>query len=207
MKKMLIAMVVCLFVLGINATANAVVLIPNTSVATTGASVPAGTFVTSITTAFAASSGAWSGSVTENVYLNATGYLFVYQWSNDPGSLDAIARMTASNYTGFLTDADAVATGLQDEPHFMSRSAGGNSIGFAHSQGTTDQGVLPGTTTAQEWIQTNAQYYGPGFVDFIDGGVAEIKLFGPAVPEPASASLLGLGLLGFVGALRRKFIA
>lgn len=203
MKKLLITALMGLFLLGVTSTAKAIVLAPGGGpIGPTGAAVPLGGFVTTITQPIAYDNIA--GSVTQNVYLNGAGYLFEYQFTNfpSPASINAIWRMTATNYSGFTTDVDAQAgTGVM--PIWLDRSLAGDSVGFQFFAFGGGSGIVPGSTSAKLWIQTNAQYYGLGTANFINGGVTSVPMFGPAIPEPASMMLLGFGVLGLFG-LKRK---
>lgn len=202
MKKIFIAALVSFFVLGISATAKAVVLVPGSIAGPAGLPVPGGAFIATITQPVAYD--AISGSITQNVYLNATGYLFEYTFTNFPfpTSQNAVWRITATNYAGFWTDVDASPAAGGVMPIWLDRSLVGDSVGFQFF-GSGGVGILPGTRTAKLWIQTNAQYYGLGTGHFIDGGTKDVTLYGPAVPEPVSMLLLGMGILGLFG-LKRK---
>jgi len=215
MKKLLITALVCLFVCGISTTAKATVLTAGTSAPITPAYPTLGSFVTTISQPFTYDS--INGIVTQDIYSNPTGLLFLYQVQNLNTSLGAPARMTVTNYAGFTTDADAylgselgasiplnMVVGA-DLAHFVSRDLTSNSLGYQFAQNApiNDPGLMPNTTSGIMWIQTNAQFYGPGVANFINGGIVDVPVYGPVVPEPATMMLLGMGILGVFG-LRRK---
>lgn len=201
--KVLVATMVCLLVLSVSGTAKAVVLAPGGSVVPTGAGPSPSVFVTTTGDLFFAN-GFYSGKVKQDVYLNATGYLFVYRADNFAVSSDYITRMTTTDFTGFTTDVDAFVPG--DIPDSITRNPSGSTVGFQfNGGGAGDFGLSPGSTSATMWIQTSAKYYGPGTVTFQNGAVEAISAYGPAIPEPASMLLMGAGVLGMFS-LRRKTV-
>jgi hypothetical protein len=129
---------------------------------------------------------------------------FTYLLVNNPGTLGQLGRLTASGYAGFLIDSSfqTPLAGLQ--PTLNDRSLGlGDVVGFSFIGGPLGLGtLLPGQTSALLVVQTNAPDYVPSFVSVIDGGVTSVSSFAPAIPEPATMGLLGLGLMTVV--LRHK---
>ncbi|MDD5565772.1 MAG: PEP-CTERM sorting domain-containing protein [Candidatus Omnitrophica bacterium] len=206
MKRLLITALVCLFTLGATSTAKAVVLGPDGFAWTVGnAPTDWGTLITSINLPIDYDN--ILGEVTQGVFLNDVGYLFAYQFENyNEGSINAIKRMTATDFTGFYTDVDAFLSEEESGeilPLWLDRSTAGDSVGFQFF-GPGGTAVGPGSTSAILWIQTNAKLYAAGTAHFINGGTEDIRLYGPAVPEPTSMLLFGMGVLGLIGLGRKK---
>lgn len=206
MKKLLLTLLIGLCVLGMSSPAMAVIIPPSTT--STGAAVPISVGQTpilpvlniSFTGINAANQTKFSGLLTQEVYSNATGLLFVYKFSNDPspaGTIrDNIYSLTTTDFSGFITDVDAEG----QAGDWTLRRTSSSTVGFDNLQG----GVTPGSTTQWLWIQTNAKSYTMGTTNLIDGATATVNTYAPATPEPSSLMLLGMGILGLFGLGRRK---
>ncbi len=135
---------------------------------------------------------------------------FLYAVGNDATSLDSIQRVTASLFGGFMTDVGVtpsracfsnMGTFPGNAPMSVDRSLDGNTVGWNWAIGA---GLDPGFCGPVLIIQTNATAYTAGHLSIIDSGVATVDSYAPMVPEPGSMMLLGTGLLGLAGIVRRK---
>ena len=169
--------------------------------------------------AFTANSGTFSGTLEEWVVqdLNTGGLDFLYQVVNSSGSTDAIEHMSVTGYSGYTTDVG-----------FCSNAGGGGAFPcdsplggsgtlapsfIVHSSGSVvdfsflNAGIAPGVQTYDLVIKTNAEYYGSGTANLIDGGVTSLTTYAPttATPEPASTGLFLGGLFGVGLFVARKF--
>ncbi|MCX5699813.1 MAG: PEP-CTERM sorting domain-containing protein [Candidatus Omnitrophica bacterium] len=208
MKKLLLTVIIGLCVLGISAPAMAVVIPPGAL--STGAAAPIAPgqlpimelLNISFTGLNAKGETAFSGLLTQKVYSNSTGLLFTYQFSNDAapaGSVrDNITTLTTTDFSGFTTDVDA-----ETSTNWNIRRTSASTVGFDFIAGGAN-GITPGTSSHLLWIQTNAPSYTWGSTNLIDGGVATVKTYSPATPEPSSLMLLGMGILGLFGLGKKK---
>ena len=197
--------------LSVATPAMATVLVPgNADVTATSFSGAPGTLITSQTATFTSVLGAsdFTGTVTEDVYQDSsTGLMdFVYQFTNDASSGKFIDQMAVANFAGYTDDAYESTTGGFDG--FTSSS---NTSSGVHLLGGTVSfdytlGMAPGATSAIVMIKTNANEYQAGTVSFINSGTATLtNFFAPATtPEPSFFVLLGLGLVGIVGAVKQS---
>jgi hypothetical protein len=149
-----------------------------------------------------------TGKYEASVYKEASGTLdFVYRFTNDSSSLDAIRSVTMASFQGTsITDAAYVNTG-GTAPVNASLDASGSVPKFTYD--TT--GVTPGTFADTLVLRTNAtSFNGLGFFTLQDGGAANLPGFQPnAVPVPAPLGAAGvlLSLVGLVQWLRSRTMA
>jgi hypothetical protein len=135
------------------------------------------------------------------------GLTFVYQVASVVGLPSGeIDRLTVNGYAGFLVDASYQSPPLAGlAPTVNNRDASGDVVGFSFIGLPLGAGTLqPGMTSALLVLQTDAQLYQPTIASVIDGSVAMVASFSPAVPEPGALAL-GLFAIGaFLLCARRR---
>jgi PEP-CTERM motif len=193
-------------VLGFTGVAQASILLPGQVLAPTGtASVSGPVLADTGAVPFiglnAFNVAVFTGTVDTQVISDSGGLDFVYQFTNSPNSVDSIQRLTASDFTGFTTDADYIAGSGAAGPFLVTRSSIGDVIGFTFLSANP---INPGQTSDILTIKTNATSFGPNPITLSDGGSGSAPSFAPvAVPEPASAAVAILGF-GAMAMRRRK---
>lgn len=142
------------------------------------------------------------------------GLTFAYQVKNlspmPPATPQhTIARVTTIDFGGWKTDVHfdkgvfAPFVAGTREPIKADRSKdAGSIIGFDFGDSVT--GIMPGQTSFVFFIRTDAPLFQPGSSAAINGGAVNFLTFAPAIPEPASVVMMGLGALTLGGWYARR---
>jgi len=182
-------------------TAKAVLIPPGPPLTPLGNGAFYGGSIYDVTTPFVSSIAVdgsfFTGSLTSQVYREGItdprpGKLeFVYQFTNDGTSTDTIDRFTVDGFAGLANIYADYASGTgTSAPWQLTRPLlpTGNVIGFNFVE------VDAGTNSDQLIINTNVTQWALDDAALQDGENVSIPAPGPAVPEPASATLLTLAL-------------
>ena len=130
-----------------------------------------------------------------------------YTWyiavTNDSTSGHALATVSASSFTGWMTDVGYTNTVVGVAPTTVSSGPSGSAINFLFP---APGSINPGDNTVLLTIMTNATTVKAGNISFIDNGTATVAGFAPGVPEPSTWAMLLLGFagLGFAGYRTRQ---
>ncbi len=165
---------------------------------------PNGSFV--VQASGSISSFSFSDSYQDGVYKDnsnviCSGCLDFYFIFTNTGTTGVNSLYTSTDFAGFLVDAGYNGgSSVAGIPSSVDRSSDGTTVSFVF----TDN-IGPGDSTSILIIDTNAKDYTLGTFTIGDGtNTVDISGFAPAIPEPATLALFGTGLVGLVGAARRK---
>jgi hypothetical protein len=164
----------------------------------------ASTSGTITTPTFSADYGTWVVREPRNTFCaNCLDFIYVFT-DNGP---DVNERYWMSSFASFNIDAGTNPLGVHD-PITVDRSAGnGSVIGFNFDEFGDE--MMPGQTTVDLVIETNAITFTSGYLSAQDGTAGSGVGYAPftAVPEPSSMLLVGGGLLAlgmFLRTLRAR---
>lgn len=183
----------------------------------------AGNLVDQMTDAYTVATGNITGSVTSIVYRDpATNFLgFQYQFTST-GASDLIRATIGSNANewsgitifnaganggGASTPGEVAPVWSDGNPYFILRDPtdSGEGVTFqwrVQSRGTRLAG--PDDFSALIFLETDATLYQVTDVGLIDSGaVSSAQAFAPAIPEPTTLTLLGLGGLALLRKRRK----
>jgi hypothetical protein len=209
-KAVLMYMVLGVALLALAPSAKANYLLPGATV-TPDAEIATGTIIADTGWLSFSMLDGTTGLVAEIVVADASNpyasgdLTFIYQVQDTKGTIE---HLSGFDFSGFLTDVQAGTGGSGGSimsggilPGTVNRVSTGSVVEFNFAPF-----IGPGKYSSALIIATDATKYKPGTIGIIDGGGAGVVGYAPTVPEPATLSLVGMGLLGLLG-LRKKRVA
>jgi hypothetical protein len=206
MKRVLLAASAAFAMIAAAPAAQALVLDPGGSGSPDLLSLGAGSTQVANTGSLSFSNSAFSGTIDEWVYKDTSNTFgsgdltWIIQVVNSKSSSDAIGRVTAGNFAGFMTDVGD--NGVANAPDLVDRDTPGHTIGFSWAE---TGGLVLGHTSDLLFIDTNASRFTTGTLAVIDSDTSDLSGYEPsAVPEPATWAMMligfaGLGVAGYRG--------
>jgi hypothetical protein len=150
---------------------------------------------------YSTTAGTNTGKIESAVYNDGGMLDFYYQIINNQSSATALARMSATEFRGFTTNAafitdGSVLTGTSFvngtvPPLTADSNADGSVIGFSFFPPISNE-IPPGSSSQVLIISTDATRFTSGNVSIIDGGTATVSAFQPgaSVPETGYVGLV-----------------
>jgi hypothetical protein len=187
--------------MGASPAAFASVLTPGTSGPPDVLPFGSGTTVASTSGAFTSVLGPsdFSGTYVEDVSkdpgntFGAGDLTWYIEVTNNSSSGHALETVSASSFTGWMTDVGYNTTLAGVAPTTVSSGPSGSAINFLFP---APGSINSGDNTVWLTIMTNTTTFRAGNISFIDNGTATVAGFAPGVPEPSIWAML---LLGFAG--------
>ena len=214
MKKLLLPAFAAFAMVAAAPAAQAIVLDPGGSGSPDLLSLGAGSTLVADTGSLPFSNVAFSGTIDEWVYqdtantFGAGDLTWVIQVVNSPSSSDAIGRVTAGNFAGFMTDVGD--NGGANAPDLVDRDTPGHTIGFSWAE---TGGLVAGDMSDLLLIDTNASRFTTGTLAVIDSQTSDLTGYQPSpVPESATWAMMligfaGLGVAGYRGSRKSAAFA
>jgi hypothetical protein len=197
------------FIMGASPAAHANILTPGTSNTPDILPFGSGSLVASTSGTFTSVLGPtdFSGTYAEDVRsdpantFGAGDYTWYIAVTSDSTSGHALATVSASSFTGWMTDVGYITTLAGVVPTTDSSGPAGSAINFLFPE---PNGINPGAGTVWLTIMTNSTTLRAGDISFIDDGTATVAGFAPGVPEPSTWAMLLLGFVGLGFAVYRR---